>query len=212
MVAPLDIIKPIHNAFRKGLTAIDDATYQIAKNGGDLSPVLEQLKSYNEYLLYHADGEELAVFPAVDKIAPQVAQAFLMDHRELDVMTEGTAKVVGAANELDAARATASLWTHLRIHLDKEDTFLYPLLSKGTTEAEQAAIVGTMATRTPHDAMPRVIGFLMANMTTHERETTLHVWMSLMPEEVFAGVKELVKGSVTSADWSDLTKRIPEMA
>ena len=212
MVAPLDIITPIHNAFRKGLIDIDDSAYQIAKNGGDLSPVLERLTSYNEYLLYHADGEELAVFPAVDKIAPQVAKAFLMDHRELDVMTEGTAKVVGAANELDAARATASLWTHLRIHLDKEDAFLYPLLREGISEADQAPIVGTMATRTPHDAMPRVIGFLMSNMTKEERGTTNRVWMALMPEEVFAGVKELVKGSVTSADWSDLTKRIPEIA
>ena len=212
MVAPLDIIKPIHNAFRKGLIDIDDSAYQIAKNGGDLSPVLERLKSYNEFLIFHADGEELAVFPAVDKIAPQVAQAFLMDHRELDTMTEGTAKVVGAANELDAARATASLWTHLRIHLDKEDTFLYPLLRKGIPEAEQAPIVGTMASRVPHDEMPRVIGFLMANMTNEERETANRVWMALMPEQVFAGVKELVKGSVTSADWSDLTRRIPEMA
>ncbi len=52
----------------------------------------------------------------------------------------------------------------------------------------------------------------MANMTTEERETANRVWMALMPEQVFAGVKELVKGSVTSADWADLTKRIPEMA
>ena len=57
MVAPLDIIKPIHNAFREGLIAIDDSAYQIAKTGGDLSPVLEQLKDYNEFLIYHADGE-----------------------------------------------------------------------------------------------------------------------------------------------------------
>ncbi len=209
MVAPLDIITPIHNAFRKGLIDIDDSAYQIAKNGGDLSPVLEKLKTYNEYLVYHADGEELAVFPAVEKIAPQVAKAFLMDHRELDVMTEGTAKVVGAANELDAARATASLWTHLRIHLDKEDAFLYPLLRQGIPEAEQAPIVGTMATRTPHDAMPGLIAFLMANTTTHERETTVTVWMDLMPEQVFAGVKGLVKGSLTADDWADLTRRIP---
>ena len=31
-------------------------------------------------------------------------------------------------------------------------------------------------------------------------------------EEVFGGVKQLVKGSITSADWSDLVKRIPELA
>ena len=49
MVAPLDIITPIHNAFRKGLNAINDSAYQIAKDGGDLSPVRERLKSYKGY-------------------------------------------------------------------------------------------------------------------------------------------------------------------
>ena len=55
MVAPFDIITPIHNAFRKGLVDIDDSAYQVAKSGGDLSPILERLKDYNEFLLYHAD-------------------------------------------------------------------------------------------------------------------------------------------------------------
>jgi len=38
---------------------------------------------------YHARGEEAAVFPAVDKVAPLVAKAYLMDHRELDTMVSG---------------------------------------------------------------------------------------------------------------------------
>jgi hypothetical protein len=60
--------------------------------------------------------------------------------------------------------------------------------------------------------MPRRVGFLMVNMTPEERETTSRAWMGLMPPQVFSGVKELVQGSVTSADWVDLTKRVPEMA
>ena len=212
MVAPLDVITPIHNAFRKGLIDIDNDVYGVAKNGGDLSPILDRLNEYNRYLKYHADGEEAAVFPAIDKIAPQVAKAFEMDHRELDVMSEGTEKVVGAKNELDAARATASLWTHLRVHLDKEDAFLYPMLRGGVSEAEQGPIVGIMASLTPHDKLPGLIAFIMHNNDHAERETVNRVWMALMPEPVYTNVKGVVKDSITSEDWADLTKRVPELA
>ncbi len=211
-LVPLDIITPIHNAFRKGLTDIDDAVYNIAKNGGDLSPVLAQLTEYNKYLEYHAGGEEDAVFPAVEKIAPQVAKAFDMDHRELDVMSEATEKVLNAKNELDAARGTASYWTHLRVHLAKEDAFLYPLLRAGISEAEQGPIVGIMASKTPHDQMPGLIAWVTRNTTRDERETVNRIWKSLMPEQVYSNVKGVVKDSMTADDWADLTKRVPELA
>jgi hypothetical protein len=42
----------------------------------------------DEILDYHARGEEAAVFPAVDNVAPLVARAYLMDHGELDKMVE----------------------------------------------------------------------------------------------------------------------------
>lgn len=212
MVLPLDIITPIHNAFRKGLIGIDNDVYGVAKNGGDLSPILERLTEYNRYLKFHADGEELAVFPALDNIKANVAASFEMDHRELDVMSEGTEKVVGAKNELDAARATSDLWTHLRIHLNKEDAYMYPILRAGVTDEEQGAIAGKMASITPHDQMPGLIAWVTRNTDQAERATINQVWMSLMPEQVYSNVKGVVKDSMTAADWDDLTKRVPELA
>ena len=82
----------------------------------------------DEILDYHAKGEEAAVFPAVDNLAPLVAKTYIMDHRELDAMVSGLEAMRNAPDPLTMARATAVLASHLRIHLDKEDAYLYPIL------------------------------------------------------------------------------------
>jgi len=85
----LDIVHSLHNAFRRDIFQIDDSAFKIAREGGDLTLVLDRLHLMDEVLDYHARGEEAAVFPAVDKVAPLVAKAYLMDHRELDTMVSG---------------------------------------------------------------------------------------------------------------------------
>ncbi len=64
----------------QNISQIDDTVFRIARDGGNLTSVLDRLHTMNEILDYHARGEEAAVFPAVDKVIPQVARAYLMDH------------------------------------------------------------------------------------------------------------------------------------
>ena len=127
------------------------------------------------------------------------------------MMTDGLEKIRGAPDELVAARATAALWTHLRIHLYKEDVHLYPILRERITEAEQAPIVGHMASKTPPEMMPKFVDWIMRLLEQDDRETMTRVWMDLMPEEVFAGVKPLIRDSIVAEDWTELTKRIPKL-
>jgi iron-sulfur cluster repair protein YtfE (RIC family) len=142
---PIDIVRSIHNAFRRDISQIDESVFKIARSSGDLTGVLDRLHITGEVLDYHARGEEAAVFPAVDNVTPLVAKAYLMDHRELDNMVSGLEAMRKAPDPLTAARATAVLASHLRIHLDKEDAHLYPILRERTTESEQASIVGLMS-------------------------------------------------------------------
>ena len=135
---PLDIVRCLHNAFRRDIFQIDDAAFKIARGGGDLTLVFDRLHVIGEVLDYHARGEEAAVFPAVDNVAPLVAKAYLMDHRELDSMVNGLEAMRKTPDPLTTARATAALNSHLRIHLDKEDAHLYAILRERTSESEQA--------------------------------------------------------------------------
>ena len=89
MSGPLDIVRSLHNAFRRDIFQIDDSVFRIARSGGELTGVLERLHVMGEILDYHARGEKEAVFPAVDNVAPLVSKTDIMDHRELDAMVGG---------------------------------------------------------------------------------------------------------------------------
>ena len=209
MVMPLDAITVFHNAFRRDLTEIDEAVYKAAANGGDLSPLIDRLQWFTEILDLHAQGEEEVVFPAVNKVAPLVAPLFVTDHREMDIMCAGLEQVVGAPDELAAARASAVLHSHMRIHLAKEDSHLYPILRERISSQDQAPIVGQMAGKVPPQLMPKLVDWLYPLVNQDDRVTMTAVWKGLMPEEIFAGVKQLIQGALGADDWSELTRRVP---
>lgn len=75
MSGPIDIVLCFHNAFRRDMREIDDAVLQAARNGTELSGLFDRLHMIGEILDYHAKGEEAAVFPAIDQVAPLVARA-----------------------------------------------------------------------------------------------------------------------------------------
>jgi hypothetical protein len=164
-----------------------------------------------EVLDYHARGEEAAVFPAVDSIAPLVAQAYLIDHRELDIMVNGLEAIQKAPDPLKAARATAVLNSHLRIHLDKEDVHLYPILREKTTDAEQASIGKIMSSKVPPERFPILVQWLFPLLDLEDQVTVTRNWMSLMPPQVFANVKLLIKKSVDK-NWAAVMQQIPGLS
>ena len=52
MSGPLDIVRSIHNAFRRDVFQIDDTVFKIARTKGDLTPVLDRLHIMGEILDY----------------------------------------------------------------------------------------------------------------------------------------------------------------
>ena len=207
---PIDIVLAIHNAFRRDIFQIDESVLKIDRSGGDLFAVLERLHMMNEILDYHARGEEAAVFPAVDNVAPLVARAYLMDHRELDTMVSGIAAMRKMPDPLSTTRATAVLHSHLRIHLDKEDAHLYQILRERTTESEQVAIAGLMSKKVPPDKFPTMVQWLFPLLDLKDQIVVTKGWKTLMPPQVFASLKPLIKKS-TSENWDELNQRIPEL-
>jgi iron-sulfur cluster repair protein YtfE (RIC family) len=207
---PIDIVRSIHNAFRRDISQIDDSVLKIARVGGDLNPVSDRIHTLGEILDYHARGEEAAVFPAVDKVAPLVSEAYLMDHRELDTMVSGLEAIWKTPDPLTTARATAVLASHLRIHLYKEDAYLYSILRERTTESEQVSIVGLMSKKVPPDRFPVLVQWLFPLLGLDDRVVVTKGWLTLMPLQVFDGLKPLIKKAVTE-NWAELTRRIPEL-
>ncbi len=193
------------------MSQIDTLVLKMARKGGNMEPIFNRLQIMSEILDYHAKGEEAAVFPAVDKVAPLLAKPYIMDHRELDEMVNGLEAIRKAPDPLTTARATAVLNSHLRIHLDKEDAYLYPILREKTTDDEQISIGKIMASKTPQERSPIQIQWLFPLLELDDQVTVIRLWMSVMPPPVFTMIAALIKKSV-AANWSILTLKIPELS
>lgn len=209
MVAPLDVYPVIHNGFRRDLTEIDEAVYKVARHGGDLSPLIDRLYLVSQILDRHAQGEDEYIFPALDRVAPLLAPMFVDDHKEMDIMTDGLGKVVNAPDELAAARASAVLHSHVQIHLAKEEAYVFPVLGQRLDPEEQALIVGQAGSKTPRQLVPQFVNWLFPLVNQQDRVTMTAHWKASMPEEVFLGVRSLIKGTLTSDDWSEVKRRVP---
>jgi hypothetical protein len=210
MVEPVDAIRAIHNAFRNDLQLIDAAALDSARGKMGLAATVERFRFFNEVLVWHAHGEELAIFPALETVAPLVAEAYVKDHRGLDSAFEALNKSYSERDSLKTARATAAFRFHLDIHLDKEDTHLYRIFRERIPLPEQGKAVGIMSSTVPRERFPELIDWIFPLMGHDDRENMTRIWQMVMPAPAFAGVKELIRKAVGN-DWAELTRRIPTL-
>jgi hypothetical protein len=210
MAVPIDAIRAIHNGFRKDMAAIDSAAYTAARGRDGLSPVLKRFAFFNEILFWHASGEEEAVFPELESVAPLVAEAYERDHRGLDSLCDLIRQAANASDPLATARATAALDFHLGIHLNKEDAHLYRIFNERVSLPKQGAIVGKMAQKVPQERFPEFVGWLFPLLGPGDRENMTRIFKQVMPEPAFAGASKLIQAAIGN-DWAELTRRIPEL-
>jgi hypothetical protein len=200
----------IHNAFRRDISGIDAAACDSARGKPGLAPTVERFRFFNEILVWHAHGEELAIFPALETVAPLVAEAYIRDHRGLDAAFDAMNAAVSAGDALETARASAAFKFHLDIHLAKEDAHVYRLIRERLPMAEQGKAVGVMSSTVPQARFPEVIAWMFPLLGNDDRENMTRIWQMVMPPPVFAGVKQLIHKAIGD-DWAELTRRIPTL-
>jgi hypothetical protein len=210
MAEPLDAIMAIHNAFRSDMRGIDAAARDSARGKLGLAQTIQRFRFFNEILVWHAHGEELAIFPALETVAPLVAESYIKDHRGLDAAFDAMHAAVSAGDALETARASAAFKFHLDIHLDKEYTNFYRLIRERLPMPEQAKAVGVMSSTVPQERFPEVIAWMFPLMGHTDRENMTRIWQMVMPPQVFAHVKQLIQAAVGD-DWAELTRRIPTL-
>jgi iron-sulfur cluster repair protein YtfE (RIC family) len=208
MTGPIDAVLCVHNAFRRDMLQIDDEAFKIARNEGDISRILNKFHIMGEILQYHAKGEEEAVFPAANELSSLFSNTYVMDHRELDRLVSGLEQLRSDPDDLTAARETAAMNQHLRLHLVKEDIFLYPLLRERLSIPAQAKIVGHMTGSIPEDRSQMFVQWLFPLLKLDERATMAGVLKELMPPEVFVKTRSLIQKAVAE-EWDDLVRRLP---
>jgi hypothetical protein len=207
---PIEVVQSFHRAFRRDMNEIDDYVLSAARSGRDYTPILNRFRIFGDILDIHAQGEEAAVFPAFDKITPTIAKTYYMDHRELDSMVIGVKDALDSSEALKLNRATAVLNSHMRIHLNKEDEFLYPTLKKNFSTEEQGSIVGALSSKVPSDKAPVLVKWLFSLIGDDDRVLVTTVWKSMMPPQVFASIKPIIKETIAE-DWVKLVNSVPDL-
>jgi hypothetical protein len=172
---------------------------------------LERFRFLNEILVWHARGEEVAIFPVLETVAPAVAEAYERDHRALDAAFDWLSDAVSAQDALETARAAAAFKFHLDTHLGKEDAHLYRLMVERVPAPAQAEAAGKMAGSVPQDRFSDVIMWMFPLVNDDGRETMTRIWQMVMPPPAFAGVKGVIRQAI-GGDWAELVRRIPELA
>jgi hemerythrin-like domain-containing protein len=210
MTGPIDAVLAIHNAFREDMNRIDAAARDSARGKPGSAATVERFRFFNEVLEWHAHGEEFAIFPILEDVAPLVAEAYEKDHRGLDRAFDALSNAVSVRDELETARATAAFKFHLDIHLAKEDTHLYRIIRGRVSVPDQGKAVGVMAGGIPADRNPEFIAWMFPLLGDDDRENMTRVWQTLMPAEVFGGAIQLVYQAIGDG-WAELTRRIPEL-
>ena len=211
MAEPLDAVMAFHNAFRNDMSRIDAAALDLARGKKDLEATVERFQFFNEVLVWHAHGEELAVFPAVEAVAPFVAEAYEKDHRGLDTAFDTLHAAVSSNDVLATARATAAFKFHLDIHLEKEDAHLYRIMRERVSKSDQGKAVGIMANQMPQERFPELVAWLYPLLNHNDRENMTRIWQMVMPPPAFDQAKQLIQKAIGD-DWAELMRRIPPLA
>ena len=209
MVEPVDGIRVFHNAFRNDMMQIDSAALEAARGKTGLDAGIERYVFHNDVLDWHAHGEELAVFPAVEKVAPLVAEAYLKDHHGLDAAYRALDGAYSAHDRLETARATAAFRFHLNMHLGKEDSHLYRIFRERIPLPEQVEAMKVMAGLIPRERFREVAAWLYPLVSPQDREAMTRIWQVNLPPPVFVEIQEVIRKAVGSDGWADLTLRIP---
>jgi hypothetical protein len=210
MAHPIDAIRAFHNAFRKDIEGIDAAALDSAKGKEGRATTIERFRFFNEVLDWHAKGEEIAIFPVLETVAPLVAEAYIQDHRGLDAAFDELSDSYSARDPIKTARATAVFRFHLKIHLYKEDTHLYRIFRERISLPEQGKAVGIMAGAVPQERFPEVVTWLFPLIGQDDRENMTRIWQTVLPPPAFANVQGLIKQAIGS-DWAELERRIPTL-
>jgi hemerythrin-like domain-containing protein len=211
MDSPIDGVRAIHNAFRADIAAIDDAALAAARGTPGLEATVERFRFFNEILTYHAHGEENAVFPLLDEVAPLVAETYRVDHQRLDVAFDTLSNAISARDALQTARATAAFKFHLDTHLAKEDAHLFRIMRERVSVSDQVKAVGIMSSTMPGSRVPEFNAWIYPLLGDDDRENFTRALQMLMPWEAFAPSIPQIR-EATGDGFAELARRIPELA
>ena len=179
-----------------------------ARGKPGLDATVERFRFFNEVLEWHAHGEEIAIFTALEDVAPSVAEAYEKDHRGLDAAFDGLNNAVSVRDALENSAGDRRRSSSTSISPGQGGQ---PPLSphQGTRlGARPGQGCRCHGQHRPEDRFPELVAWMYPLLSHDDRENMTRIWQHVMPADGFTGAVQLVHRAIGD-DFAELARRIP---
>jgi hypothetical protein len=215
----VDLYRDIHKGIRAELFAVTStAGHADPSDRCDRAALADHVTSVAAVLESHAEHEDAALDPVLERHLPDLASTINNDHERLEAMFSSivdlAVSVVDAdAGEhrrlmqllhLDLARFTGSYLEHI----DLEERTVMQRLPQLIGVDEVAAIHGAIISSIPPDEMARSLAFMLPAMNIDDRAELLGGMRMAAPPEAFEATMGLARSVLRPADFQSLAERM----
>ncbi|MBL9015166.1 MAG: hemerythrin domain-containing protein [Myxococcales bacterium] len=215
---PAEGVRFVHSAIDTDVRALEAEAFA-AETDAQLDAYAARFSLFHAIAKTHNDGEEVSLFPELDRRLPRVAATYLFDHEDeaalFDAITGQVAAARGASpvtrpSELAKLRRHAvALTEHVTAHVRKENTLITPLVMELFTPPEQAAHVQAMIGTFSPELLAKALPWIVANNVFDERCAYVGMMQRVMPPERFPVACGWIKAGIGDAAWSAIAAKVP---
>lgn len=202
----LDLYRDIHKGIRAELFAVTSTAGRVDPSQGIARAALARhVTDVVELLVSHAEHEDAAIQPTLERVLPDLAERVEVDHLTLEARMDDLTAMAQAAAALEVPDpgskvhhlylALSAFTSDYLAHQDIEERVIMPALEAAVGVDEVVAIHQAILGSIPPDEMAKSLSLMIPAMNIDDRAELLGGMRAGAPAEVFQGVWGLV-GSV----------------
>lgn len=218
-IPAVDLYRDIHKGIRAELFAVTSTAASIDPSDRcDRAALADHVTAVAAVLESHAEHEDAAIDPVLERHLPDLASTINSDHERLERMFSSITDLAVTVVEsdigdqrrlmqllhLDLARFTSSYLEHI----DLEERTVMQRLPQLMSVEEIAAIHATIISSIPPDEMARSLAFMLPAMNIDDRAELLGGVRAAAPPEAFDATMGLARSVLRPADFQFLAERM----
>ncbi len=212
----------IHTALRVEVAKLRAEVAQLPSDANGLAAVDGRFDFLRQVVTAHSTAEDAVLFPAMRARGIDVPDAITSDHRtELGILYDIHRSLVELRLDREhtatsAARAVVAETTrvfedNLVAHIRVEEDELVPPLFERFDDDEQAALFAKILASDPPELVPRLLPWMLESISAEHRAAEIEDLHKSLPPELFTGIGDLLKATLTREMWTDLEQRLPDV-
>ena len=215
----LDLYRDIHKAIRVELFSVTTEAASLDPSLGVARAGLSRhVRDVVAFLVDHAEHEDAAIQPVLERELPDLAERVAVDHEVLEARMDDLVAMAEEAAQLDAPDAGHRVHrVHLAVasftgayleHQDVEERVIMPALEAAVGVEAVVGIHQSILASIPPEDMAKSLALMLPAMNIDGRTELLGGMRAGAPAEVFAGVWSLAGSVLDAGDLAALANRL----